>query len=132
MKDLTTKTNINTNLTIDVRHKIVKHMKDKRGNYVGTFVAIPINDKDVRVAWSKCHRLDSEKNRVDRISSKKKGLQIAMNRIINGTKVPVPATLKDQMEIFLNKITKYYKNKYVIVPKGIDAYLHVSREGSGQ
>lgn len=122
MTDLATKTNANTDLVIDEKHRIIKHIKNKRGNYVGTFVAIPINDKEVGVAWSKCHRLDLEKNRTNKISDRKKGLQIAMSRIINGTKVPVASTLKDQMVSFLNGITSYYRDKSIIMPIGIDAY----------
>jgi len=121
MKNLTTKTNIGTNLAIDVRHRIIKHIKDKHGRYVATFLAIPISDSEVRVAWSKCHRLDEEKNRINRISSRKKGLQIAMNKLINGSKVPVASTLIDHMADFLNNIAKYYQDKKVIAPTGMIA-----------
>lgn len=117
MADLTTKT-----LTIDIKHRIIKHIKNKHGNYVGTFVAIPINDKEVGVAWSKCHRLDLERNRANKISDRRKGLQIAMNRVINGTKVPVPLTLKDQMISFLDGITSYYRDKAIIIPAGMDVH----------
>ena len=120
MTNLTTKTNVSTNLVIDVKHRIIKHIKDKHGKYVGTFVAIPVSDKEVRVAWSKCHRLDLERNRVGKISDRKKGLQIAMNRIISGTKVPIASTLRDQMVSFLNGITSYYKGKDIVMPAGID------------
>jgi len=119
MKDLTTKTNINTDLVIDVKHKIIKHIKDKHGKYVATFLAVPINDKEVRVAWSKCHRLDKEKNRINRISSRKKGLQIAMNKLINGTRVPIATTLVDHMADFLNNIAKYYQDKKITPPIGM-------------
>lgn len=121
MKNLTTRTNIGTNLVIDVKHKIIKHIKDKRGRYVATFLAIPISDSEVRVAWSKCHRLDKEKNKVNRISNRKKGLEIAMNRIINGSKVPVASTLTDHMADFLGNIAKYYQDKNVIPPIGMVA-----------
>lgn len=120
MKDLAIKTDIHTDYILDIKYRIIKHIKNKHGRYIATFLAIPIDDKKVGVAWSKCHRLDLEKNTTDRISSKKKGLQIAINRIINGTKVPVPTTLKDQMTNFLNNITKYYQDKEVIIPVGMD------------
>ena len=119
MRDLTTKTNINTDYIIDVKHKMIKHIKDKRGKHIATFLAIPINDKEVRVAWSKCHRLDLAKNKVNGISDRKKGLQIAMNRLINGTSVPIAQTLRDQMVDFLDGIAGYYKDKKVVVPIGI-------------
>ena len=121
MKDLTTKTNINTDLVIDVKHRIIKHIKDKHGRYVATFLAVPINGREVRVAWSKCHRIDKEKNKINRISNKKKGLQIAMNKLINGTRVPVASTLVTHMADFLNNIAKYYQDKKVIAPTGMVA-----------
>lgn len=122
MKDLTTKPAIDYKALddCDVKHLIIKHIKNKRGRYIGTFVAVPINDKEVRVAWSKCHRIDLEKNRVNRVSSQKRGLQIAIGRMISGSKVPVAETLKNQMITFLNHITKYYQDKNVIIPVGID------------
>jgi len=40
--------------------------------------------------------------------------------MVKGSKVPVAETLKDQMVTFLNHITKYYQDKNVIIPVGID------------
>jgi len=53
MKDLTTKSAIDYKAlgNCDVKHIIIKHIKNKHGRYVGTFVAVPINDKEVKVAW---------------------------------------------------------------------------------
>lgn len=104
-----------------IKYILIKHIKNRRGNYIGTFVAVPISDKEVAVAWSKCHRIDIEKNRVSRISSRKKGLQIAINRVIYGTKVPIALTLRDRMSDFLDDITKYYQDKAVITPIGMGA-----------
>lgn len=104
-----------------MKYVLIKHIKNRRGIYIGTFVAVPINDKEVAVAWSKCHRIDLEKNRIDRISSRKKGLQIAINRVIYGTKVPIALALRDRMSDFLNDITRYYQDKAVITPIGMIA-----------
>ena len=136
MKDLTTKTNINTDLVIDVKHRIIKHIKDKHGRYVATFLAVPISNSEVRVAWSKCHRLDKEKNKANRISNRKKGLQIAMNKLINGSKVPVASTLIDHMADFLNNIAKYYQDKNIIPPIGMvaedkDAAVEIANDTPG-
>jgi len=96
---------------------IIKHIKDKRRRYIGTFVAIPSeNGKDAIIGWSKCHRLDKEKNRLNKISSKKKGLTIAMTRAEKGTKKPLAFTLADEMLKFIERISRYYKGKNIISP----------------
>jgi len=96
---------------------IIKHVKDKKHKYMGTFVALPDMDQGiVRIGWSKCHRLDKEKNRLNKISSKKKGLTIAMTRAEKGTKKPLAFTLADEMLRFIERISRYYKGKNIISP----------------
>jgi len=100
-----------------VEKVIIKHIRDKKHRYVGTFVALPDVDQGVvRVGWSKCHRLDKEKNRINKISSKKKGLTIAMTRAKKGTKKPLAFTLADEMLKFIERISRYYKGENIISP----------------
>ena len=99
---------------------IVKHIKDKNNNYVATFVAIPnADDKNVDIGWSKCHRLDKEKNRLNKISSKRKGLDIAIARVEKGSTKLIASTLVSEMLNFIERISKYYKDKNIIAPAGI-------------
>ena len=110
-----------------MKNFIIKHIRDKKHNYIGTFVAIPdTDDKNVNIGWSKCHRLDKEKNRLNKISSKRKGLDIAMARAKRGSRKPVPLTLIDEMLEFVERISKYYKDKNIIVPAGIQVHIKMN------
>jgi len=97
---------------------IVKHMHDKKGSYVATFVAVP-NEELVSIGWSKCHRIDLEKNRVQKVSSKKLGTQIAIDRACTISKVEVPKSLKSSMDKFIRRVSRYYKNKIITKPAGL-------------
>ena len=42
-----------------------------------------------------------------------------MNKLINGTRVPIATTLVDHMADFLNNIAKYYQDKKITPPIGM-------------
>jgi len=104
-----------------VNKMIIRHIRRKKSRkYIATFVAIPNEEeKTVSVGWAKCHRLDLIKNKENNVSNKKMGKQIATDRANSGSKVHLPFTLKDAMVNFIIRISRYYKDKNVTLPRGI-------------
>jgi len=99
---------------------IIKHIRDSKHNYIGTFVAVPRDDTEiVNIGWSKCHKMDIEKNRVKGTSSEKLGTQIALSRARNGTNARLPSSLEGSMDKFVERVSKYYKDKKLL-PSGVD------------
>jgi len=98
-----------------IKHIRIKGKKSKhKGRYIATFVAILNADgKTIDIGWAKCHRLDRRKNELEGMSSKKRGLSIALARAKSGTEKLLPFTLADEMASFLKRMSKYYSDKQV-------------------
>ena len=106
--------------SIIIRH-VTRSKKNRR--YVGTFVAVPDEDKKtVAIGWSKRHSIDAKKHDGNNVSIKKvkkMGTKIATDRANSGSKIELPFTLKNDMISFIVRISKYYKDKSVALPIGV-------------
>jgi len=76
------------------------------GKKVGVMVALPIDDKIVRVSWAKCHK------RLDKFSEL--GVNIAKDRAVKERYHLVPRSMEKKIRGFVERVKKYYKDKEVV------------------
>lgn len=82
---------------ITPNYYLLKYVKGKFGKRIGVVVAVDSN----KVGWSKLNRRD----RWDKV----KGINIALGRAFNGSKVRVPDSIKKDVSLIEERAKKYFK-----------------------
>ncbi len=84
------------------------HSKKKTNNRIkkGVLVAVVCDDDVVRIGWSLCKYSSGDKFTT-------RGLKIAMERATRCT-TTIPHSVKIQLNDFIERAQKYYKNKEVV------------------
>jgi len=83
-------------------------LKGKGGHKRGVFVAVPLNGT-VRIGWTLCNTSAGDE------FSPEFGIEVAINRAKTGTKRPVPQSLQREIDQFIKRAERYYKDKKVVL-----------------
>jgi len=83
--------------------KYIRKGKKKKG----VVVAVPVNEDKVKFGWSMCHRRDK--------FDKDFGKKIAIERALCNRSITAPKSIKKDLEGFIARATRYYKDKSVLV-----------------
>jgi len=101
---------------------LIEHVK-KGGEYAGTFVAKAVGN-NVIIGWSKPHWIDYNKY-VEMYNGsekqlKRRGIQIAEDRIDKAKSAPIADSLKKDLDIFVERVRKQkrFKGKYIVLAEG--------------
>ena len=108
---------------------LVEHLKNNKGNYIGTLVAIGgINPHEYSIGWAKFNHILEPKTSLKEM--KKKGLEIAMGRakkkvllysvnyyndgvVSDGAPLPnFPPSLSYKMSKFIERCKRYYQTTW--------------------
>jgi len=84
---------------------LIKYVRKGGNRKKGVLVAVQVDGK-INFGWSLCHRRDK--------FNKDKGKQIAIGRAVCGKKVKIPESLKYDMDAFVARATRYYKDKEIV------------------
>ena len=84
---------------------LIKYIRKGKRQKKGVLVAVPV-DGQVRLGWSLCHKRDK--------FNKEFGKKIAISRALCGKQVKMPPSLKDEMNMFVIRASRYYKDKEVV------------------
>lgn len=84
---------------------LIKYIRRGKNRKKGVLVAVPVDNK-VKFGWSLCHR----KNRFNKDFGKK----IAIERALCDRQVKLPDSIKDSMNMFVSRATRYYKDKEIV------------------
>lgn len=82
---------------------LIKYVRDKKGLPKGIIVAVKRDDDTVSVHWSYCRKSDT--------FNKKRGLEIAINRALLGSRSAIiPRDILKEMKSFNERVERYYRN----------------------
>ena len=98
-----------TEATATVKPKaICQYLRKKNRTRKGFLLAQKVNDKEVKVTWSLCHlSLDDFNPEFAR--------HLTTARIAKGHAPPVPESIKEDFEVFVERTKKYFKNSAVVI-----------------
>lgn len=84
---------------------LIKYIRRGKNRKKGVLVAVPVDNK-VKFGWSLCHRKDR--------FNKDFGKKIAIERALCDRQVKLPDSIKDSMNMFVSRATRYYKDKEIV------------------
>lgn len=86
---------------------MIKQYVKKRNQKVGILVALPINEKEVGIGWSRAHSQLDEYN-------DEMGHEVAIGRSMKKTDFDkIPYSFKKDIDNFIKRCEKYFKDKEI-------------------
>ncbi len=86
---------------------MLKEYVRKKDQKVGMLLALALDDEIVRIGWSK---LNTKFDKFD----KEIAFALAFTRALNGTMKFVPRSMENQYVNFVERASRYYKDKIVL------------------
>ena len=84
---------------------LIRYIRRGKNRKKGVLVAVPIDNK-VKFGWSLCHRRDK--------FDKNLGKKIAIDRALCDRKIKMPQSIRNDMNMFVIRATRYYKDKEIV------------------